>query len=76
MLGSLTLGIPVNANDSEQDVLDKITAALNANTVTDLYNTSTLFSALIRIDLNTLITSIKMLKKIHRRQNPLSEIRI
>ncbi len=39
-VGSLTLGIPVDVNDSEQDVLDKITAALNANTITDLYNIS------------------------------------
>ncbi|MBD5444405.1 MAG: hypothetical protein HDR29_02515, partial [Lachnospiraceae bacterium] len=39
-VGSLYIGIPVNVGDSEKDVLDKITSALNANTVVDLYNTS------------------------------------
>lgn len=39
-VGSLTIGIPVSAGDSEQSVLGKITGALNDATITDLYNTS------------------------------------
>lgn len=39
-VGYINIGVPVGVGDSEQSVLKKITDALNADTIVDLYNTS------------------------------------
>ena len=39
-VGSLTLRIQVDANDTEQTILDKINNSLNSNTILDMYSSS------------------------------------